>query len=57
MNPNYREPRSINFSKAWFEIDQALETYIESIFTKNKLETLPLTPWKEPILTMVKEKI
>ena len=56
-NPNYREPRSIHFSKAYFEIDQALGTCIERIFTKNKLETSTVTPWEEPILTMVTEQI
>ena len=58
--PKYREPRSINFGKAYFEIDQALEACIEMMSKKrqkNKLELLTLKPWKESALTMVKEKI
>ena len=56
-NLNYRKPKSINFTKAFFEIDQGLEVRIERISTKDKLETSTLTPWKEPILSMVKEQI
>ena len=32
--PNYTEPRTINFRKSYFEIDQALETCIEKMSTK-----------------------
>ena len=53
---NYREPKSINFSKAYFEINLALKACIETLSTKNKLETSTLTPWKESVLTMVKKK-
>ena len=56
-NLNYRKRKSINFTKAYFEIDQGLEVCIERISTKDKLETSTLTPWKEPILSMVKEQI
>ena len=35
---NYRDSRSIKFSKAFIEIGQAFETCIEKISTKNKLE-------------------
>ena len=56
-NLNYRKPQSINFTKAYFETDQGLEVCIERISTKDKLETSTLTPWKEPILSMVKEQI
>ena len=51
--PHYRKPRGVTFSKAYFEI----ETWIEKITTKKKLETLTLTPWKESLLTMVKEYV
>ena len=33
---NYREPRSINLSKAYFETDQALESCIVTTVTINK---------------------
>ena len=52
--PNYREPRSINFRKAYFKTDQVLETYIEKMSTKNKLQAPKLAALKEPVLTMVK---
>ena len=42
--PNYREPKGINCRKAYFEIDQALETST-------------LTSWRESVLNIVKEKI
>ena len=45
-NPNKKQPRSINFSKAFFEIDKALETCIEKISTENQLEASILKPWK-----------
>ena len=55
-NPNYRKARSINFSKTYFEIDQAL-ICIKKLSRKNKLEALTLIPWRELVLTMVKEKV
>ena len=36
--PNQRKAKSINFRKAFLEIDQVLETCIEEISTKNNLE-------------------
>ena len=45
-SPNYREPRSIYFNKAFIEIGQALKTCIEKISSKNKLQTQTLTHWK-----------
>ena len=53
---NYRKPRSINFRKANFEINQVLETSIENMSTKNKLEASKLAPWRESVLTIIKEK-
>ena len=54
--PNYIEPKSINFSKVYFEINQALKACIETLSTKNTLETSTLTPWKESVLTNGKKK-
>ena len=34
--PNYGEPRSIDFNKPFIEINQALETSIKKIASKNK---------------------
>ena len=45
--PNYRELGRIKFSKAYFEIDPALDACIEKMSTKKT----------ESVLTMVKEKI
>ena len=53
---NYRERRSINFREAYFEIYQALEAPIEKMSTRNKLDTSTVAPWREFILTIVKEK-
>ena len=50
--PNYREPKSMNFSKTYFEINQALKACNETLSIKNKLETSTLTPWKESVLTI-----
>ena len=44
---NYKETRSTNFEKVYFEIVQALEACMENIFA----------PQRESVLTMVKEKI
>ena len=55
--PNYREHRSINFRKASFEIDQALEACIEKVSTKNSLEPSTLPREREAVLTMVREKV
>ena len=41
---NYREPKSINFRKACFEIDQVLQTYIEKMSYKNKLGASKFAP-------------
>ena len=38
-DPNYKEPGSINFRKAYFKSNQELESCIEKMPTKNKLET------------------
>lgn len=43
-NKNFKNLR-INFSRAYFKIDQELEAYIETIHTKNKLETRTVTPY------------
>ena len=55
--PKHTETKSIIFSKAYIEIEQALETFIEKASTKNKLETSTLTIWRETVLIMLKEKI
>ena len=40
--------------KAYFGIDQLLEAFIEKISTKTQKSVL--IPWKESVLTMIKEK-
>ena len=39
-SPNYREPRSIGFSKTYFEIEQALEACIEKMSTKKQIRDI-----------------
>ena len=56
-SPNYRERRTINFSKALIEVTIALDTCIESMTLKTKYATSNFKPWKETLLTKVKEKI
>ena len=55
-DPNYKKPGSINFRKAYFKINQELESCIEKMFSKNKLETSKTAPWRKSVLIMVKEK-
>lgn len=54
---NYRKPRSINFRKVYFETNQALKACIEMISAKNKIKKPTLSPWREFVLTIVKDKI
>ena len=53
--PNYREPQTINFSKALIETTTALDTCIETITVKTKYTPSKFKTWKEKILAKVKK--
>ena len=48
--PCYREPQTINFSKALIEITTAIDTCIEAMTLKTKYTTSNCKPWKEKVL-------
>ena len=54
---NYREPGTINFSKALSEMATALDTCIETMILKTKYTTSNFKPWKEKVSGKMKEKI
>ena len=54
-SPNYREPRTINFSKALIDVTIALDTCTESMTLKTKYATSNFKPWKETVLTKVEK--
>ena len=47
--PDYREPRTINFSKALIEIATALDTCIEPMSLKTEYTTSNYKPWKQKV--------
>ena len=51
------EPKTIIFSKALIETNTALDTYIETVKLETMYTTPNFKPWKEKVLTMVKEKV
>ena len=55
--PNYREPRSLNFSKAFNDIKFALDSCVDSITSKTQYSTTSLKDWKMKVLEKVQEKI
>ncbi len=56
--PNFREPRTINWVKAKEEIKKGLDICVNNIITSsNGLEEEMLTPWKDKILEKVDRKI
>ena len=55
--PNYREPRSLNFSKAFNDIKSALDSCVDSINSKTQYSTTSLKDWKMKVLEKVQEKI
>ena len=55
--PNYREARTINFSKCKEEIKSALCINIESVAVKYDLTPEQLNPWKNKVLQLVDSRI
>ena len=55
--PNYREPRSLNFSKAFHEISDSLTTFIRNNTIKYNMNESDFQSWKESILKKVRNKI
>ena len=55
--PNYREPRTINVSKALIEITTAPGTFIKAMTFKPKNTVSSFKPWKEKLLAKMKEKV
>ena len=55
--PNYKEPRTVNFSKTLTEVTTTLDTCIEALTLKIKYTTSNFKPWKEKVLAKVKENI
>ena len=55
--PNYREPRTINFSKALTEIKCAINACIETLASKTKHSIATFNNWKDSVLTRVQQKI
>ena len=51
--PNYREARTINFSKCKEEIKSALCINIESVAVKYDLTPEQLNPWKNKVLQLL----
>ena len=47
----------MNFSEELTGINNALDTCIEAMTIKNKYTTSNFKPWKEKVLSKVKEKI
>ena len=54
--PNYREPRTINFSKAFIEISTALDKCIETVSLGTKYTTSNFKSWKEKVLAKAKKR-
>ena len=55
--PNYREARTINFSKCKEEIKSALCINIESVAVKYDLTPEQLNPWKNKVLQLIDSRI
>ena len=54
--PNFREPRSLNFSKALKEIELAIDSCIESLSSKTG-DVDQLQAWKNMVISKVRERI
>ena len=54
--PNYREPKTINLTKAKIEIFTALDTCIHKIADKTNTIEEPFEAWKTAIVHKVKEQ-
>ena len=55
--PNYREPRSTNYNKAFAEITTGLDNYIENLASKTKCNVNNFHQWKKVILEKINLKI
>ena len=55
--PNYREPKSLNFSKALSEIKTALDTCTENLAEKTQQDISTFDTWKAHVISMVEAKI
>ena len=55
--PNYREPKSINFSKCLNSIKDSLENSISNLSEKLKIDKREFVSWKEKIISVVESKI
>ena len=52
---NFRDFRSINIRKSYFELDQELEVCVEKMSTTSHLEALTLTLWRESVFNFKKK--
>ena len=55
--PNFRTPKTINFSKCLDSIKLALTENIEKYADKHNLQAADFVPWKEKILELVNSKV
>ena len=55
--PNYREAKTLNFSRCLKSIEDALDISTEKFTKKHKLENKAVDAWKNAILHLVNEKI
>ena len=55
--PNFREPRTMNFSKCLKSISTALDTFVIAMTSKYKLGPNELNLWKSAIINLLKVKI
>ena len=55
--PNYREPKSLNYSKCKQSIESALVSSIDNLADKYKVNTEEFLAWKNKIIELVDERI
>ena len=55
--PSYREPRSLNFSKAFRNIESAIEECTERFAQKSKHDITSFHNWKNSILEKIQQRI
>ena len=55
--PNFREPKTVNYNRCYTVIENSLTEFVEKLAVKCNIDTVTLQPWKDKVLSKVKDKI
>ena len=55
--PNFREPRTVNYTRCIKTIDTSLDTFINNMCSKFNLDSSEFRSWKEKVLSTLNQKV